>query len=859
LLGATLSIALAVAFISSLGAFVTSSAASLTARSAASVGVDWQVQVTAQGRPADVRAALAKVPDVREVLPVDYATVPSLSATGSSGARTTGQARLVALPPGYTSRVPGQVRYLLGSHSGVLLQQQTAANLAVGPGGGITVSTAAGPAHLTVGGVVDLPHADSFFQVVGTTPGTGASAPPDNVLLLPQSTFDRLTAGLPVVHQFHVVFGRGSLPSDPAAAATAITQRAQHFEAAVAGGALVGNNLGAALSGARQDALYARLLFLLLGLPGLALAAVVAALVVALGADRRRRDMALLRLRGASPGALISLAAGETALTGLLGIAGGIPLALLAVDLALPGRPPLAVGWTVGAALTGLVLAAATQLGPAVRTARRRGAEQVSAAAAKALPIGQPWPLRLGLDVVLLAAAALTFALTARGGYQVVVVPEGVPVSSVNYAALLGPALAWPGLALLVWRASSAVMARRTGRFARQRPGRAPELEAASLRRRRRTVARGAAGLAVALGLAASTAVFTSTYDAQAKLDVALTVGADVTVTEAPGSQVPPSAAAAIATAPGVQAVQPLQHRLAYVGPDLQDLYGIRPTQIGTVAPLRDSFVPGSTIHAALTALARTPDGALLSAETIKDYQLHVGDLVRLRLQTGPQHTYQPVPFHVIGVVKEFPTAPKDSFIIANAAYLTQVTGSNAVSSFLIRSSNPPHTAAALRASLPGVVTVTDIVSARKGVTTASGLAATDLAGLARLELGFGVVLALACSGLALALGISERRRALVLLAALGATARQRGRFLSAEARALLAGGLLGGAGIGATIAYLLVKVLNGIFDPPPSGLAVPFGYLAVLGAAVLAVSAAVLLGLGRLAARAGPSQLRDL
>jgi hypothetical protein len=31
------------------------------------------------------------------------------------------------------------------------------------------------------------------------------------------------------------------------------------------------------------------------------------------------------------------------------------------------------------------------------------------------------------------------------------------------------------------------------------------------------------------------------------------------------------------------------------------------------------------------------------------------------------------------------------------------------------------------------------------------------------------------------------------------------------------------------------------------------------LGAAVLAVSAAVLLGLGRLAARAGPSQLRDL
>ncbi len=859
LLGAALSIALAVAFIASLGAFVTGSAGSLTARAAASVGVDWQVQLTAQGQPADVRAALATVPGVKAVLPVDYATVSSLNATQAGGARTTGQARLVALPPDYPSRLPGQVRYLLGAKEGVLVAQQTAANLALEPGASIIVSTPAGPRSLVVAGVVDLPQADSFFQVVGTTPGTGAFAPPDNVLLLPPPTFQRLTAGLPVVHQFHVVFGRGSLPADPAAAATAITQRAQHFEAAVAGAALVGNNLGAALSGARQDALYAQLLFLLLGLPGLALAAVVAALIVALGADRRRREVALLRLRGAPPGALIRLAAGESLLTGLLGIVGGIPLALLAVRLALPAHTPLSSGWTLGAALAGLVLAATTQLGPAVRTAMHRGAEQVSAAAARALPTGQPWPLRLGLDYALLGAAALTFFLTARGGYQVVVVPEGVPVSSVNYAALLGPAFAWPGLALLVWRLSSAVLARRTGRLVRPRPGRAPELEAASLRRRRRTVARGAAGLAVALGLGTSTAVFTSTYDAQARLDVALTVGADVTITEPAGSQVGPSVAATIAKAPGAKAVQPLQHRLAYVGPDLQDVYGILPTQIGAVAPLQDSFVPGSTIHAALAALNTTPDGALLSAETIKDYQLHVGDLVRLRLPSGADHSYHPVPFHVVGVVKEFPTAPKDSFIIANASYLTVVTGSNAVASFLVRSSDPPRTAAALRTSLPGGGTVTDIVSARHNVATASGLAATDLAGLARLELGFGVVLAMACSGLALALGINERRRALVLLAALGATARQRRRFLSAEARALLAGGLLGGAGIGAIIAYLLVKVLNGIFDPPPTGLTVPLGVLAVLGTAVIAISWSVLVGLGRLAARAGPSQLRDL
>ena len=51
------------------------------------------------------------------------------------------------------------------------------------------------------------------------------------------------------------------------------------------------------------------------------------------------------------------------------------------------------------------------------------------------------------------------------------------------------------------------------------------------------------------------------------------------------------------------------------------------------------------------------------------------------------------------------------------------------------------------------------------------------------------------------------------------------------------------------TIAYLLVKVLNGIFDPPPTGLSVPVTYLLALGLAIIVVSSAVLAFFGRLAA----------
>ncbi|MCW2616565.1 MAG: hypothetical protein JWN08_3559, partial [Frankiales bacterium] len=377
---------------------------------------------------------------------------------------------------------------------------------------------------------------------------------------------------------------------------------------------------------------------------------------------------------------------------------------------------------------------------------------------------------------------------------------------------------------------------------------------------RRQVVARGATGLAVAVGLAASTAVFTATYRQQAALDVALTVGADVAVTAPPSVALPAGIEQTLATAPGARAVEPVQHRFAYVGPDLQDLYGINAATIGRATPLLDSFTPGTTIRAALAALAATPDGVLLSAETLHDYQLRPGDLVRLRLQTGADQQYRPVDFHVVGLVTEFPTAPKDSFVVANGSYLAAKTGSDAVSTYLISSGDPAGTATALRGQLAGTgAQVQDVVSARSTVTTVSGLAAADLAGLSRLELAFGLALALACSGLALLLGAAQRRRALVLLGALGASPRQRGRFLAGEARALLLGGLAGGTVIAATISYLLVKVLTGIFDPPPTGATLPVGYLLALLASVSAATELVVLALRRQGSRGGISQLREL
>jgi putative ABC transport system permease protein len=141
---------------------------------------------------------------------------------------------------------------------------------------------------------------------------------------------------------------------------------------------------------------------------------------------------------------------------------------------------------------------------------------------------------------------------------------------------------------------------------------------------------------------------------------------------------------------------------------------------------------------------------------------------------------------------------------------------------------------------------VTDIVNQRKVV--GSNLTAVELSGLTRVELAFALVLAAAASGLALGLGFQERRRTFAIASALGAKARQLGAFVWAESLFVTGGGLVLGAAIAGGITLLLVKVLTGVFDPPPDHLAVPWGYL----------SGDVLLTIGAVAA-AGAITLRRL
>lgn len=326
---------------------------------------------------------------------------------------------------------------------GVLVAQQTAANLQVTVGDTVTIQRVGlSPVDVKVDGVVDLPYADSLFQTVGVPAGVAPQAPPDNVLLLPKDQwkqfFDPQAAVRPdsIKTQLHVRLAH-NLPQDPSAAYTYVEQLAKNLEVRIAGSGIVGNNLAARLDGVRADSLYARVLFLFLGLPGVILAVLLTLAVAATGRDRRRLEQALLRTRGASTRQILQLASVESLIVGTGGVLLGVILSFIAATTIAPIgtlTSTTTLFWILNAAFIGLILALFAVLYPAWIDARN------STVIAARSPIGvwqKPLWQKVYLDFFFLTLCAIIFWQTASTGYQVILAPEGVPQASVSYETFI--------------------------------------------------------------------------------------------------------------------------------------------------------------------------------------------------------------------------------------------------------------------------------------------------------------------------------------------------------------------------------------------------------------------------------------
>ncbi len=848
-------LAAAVALLGAMILFVGHSLRTMTASVTRTVPLDLQGPVASLGEARGVAAAIEHQPDVAQAAAAATAPFAGLTHEGPAGVTSAGQGYALAVEPDYLRHFT-TFRYLRGSLQAgqVVLDQQLAATLQAQVGDSVTLATREGrpPQRFRVSGVALVTAPDVLFQPLNPLLGPAPAQPPSNVAIVPLATFAKklapqfpsLAAGsagasaVPgaqtgVQWQVQAQLDRAAFSGSPAGALTRAGQIRNSLERKLPGRVQFVDNISAAFNTAAEDALYSEALFVMLAVPG-AILAMGLVYLSALGAvDRDRRELALLRARGAGRRQLLGLAGAEAAVVGIVAGLLGAALAFAAVALLVEGSSRVTPARAAASTAACVVLAVAGALAARLATGMRALSSTVSEGRRSVMRPRRPLWQRLYLDILALGISGLIYWLTASTGFSAVVNPDSNPTLSLSIYMFFAPALLWLGAALLMLRLRGraiAGLARLLGDAGRPHSARGFLLASAS--RRGAAINRGLLLVGLLLAFGVSLGVFTATYDQQSAVDAQLTLGADITATAPPGVALKTGLANKIAGVPGVAGTSAVEHAYAYVGPDLQDTFGIDPATIRRATSLRDSYFLGSSAATALRRLAGRRDGILVSKETIADYSLRLGDLLRLRVLDRRSARFRTVGFHVVGIVQEFPSAPRDSFMVANSGYLQSIDGAGGPNVVFAKASRDPagvarRVAAATRADS---VTVKDI--RHQAAQTVSSITAVDLSGISRLEEAFTILLAAAAMWLFVSLAVSERRHEFATMAAVGASLRDIGAFVRSEAVAILLAAMAFAALLGWLLSEMLVAMLQHVFDPPPDQLAVPWGYLAELGLA---------------------------
>ncbi|MEA2448809.1 MAG: putative transport system permease protein [Thermoleophilaceae bacterium] len=850
-------LAAAVALLGGMLLFVGNSLRTVSAGAVRSVPLDLQGPVTSYAKARSVAAGVARQPGVLQASPVATAPLAKALHNGPSGATSTGSGNVLAVPPGYLAHIK-TFRLLQGGvkPGGVVLDQQMAATLRAHVGDKVSLVTRAGgkPVPLTVTGVALVTAGDQLFQPLNPTVGPAPAQPPANIAIVETGTFAHSVApGLRAITPASV--GSNAQPGaqdgvqwqvqaqlDPAPLAAGTptdafngaTHTANRIERSLPGKVQFVDNLSDSLNTAAGDSLYAQALYILLAVPG-ALIAMGLAYLAALGTvERDRRDLALLRARGSTRRGLLALAGIESAIVGTVAGLLGTGVALAAVELLVAGGAQLTLARGLTTAVVCVLLAiagaAAARLGATFAALRGPVAEGRRSARRERPQLWQ----RLYLDFACLVVSGLIYWLTATTGFSAVVNPDSNPTLSLSVYMFFAPALLWIGATLLLVRLRGRALGWLARRAAGTRAQSTRGFLLASAGRRAGAINRGLVVVGLLLAFGVNVGIFAATYNQQAAVDAQLTLGADVTATTAPGVATKHNLAAKIAAVPGVTATTAVDHSYAYVGPDLQDTYGIDAGSFSAATSLRDSYFVGSTAAQAMHDMRARPDGILVSRETITDYSLARGALLRLRVLDRATGKFHRVPFHVVGIVQEFPSAPKDSFMVANIDYLAKASHSGGPNVVFAKASGDPaavarRVAAATRADGAQVHDIRE-----QTATTTSSITTVDLVGISRIEEAFAIALAAAAMALFVALAIAERRQELATMAALGAPMRRVGAFVWSEAAMVLGASLVLAAGLGWLLSTMLVAMLQHVFDPPPDALAIPWGFLASLGGAAV-------------------------
>jgi putative ABC transport system permease protein len=877
-------LALAVGLFAGILFFVDASTRQMTTNAITPVKLDIVAHATSPNIDiARIATMIAQQRGISTTEPLNAADFAS--ATRLNGTQIASAGRLFALAPSYFHSFD-ILQMSEGSFvpSGAVISEAMAISmkLKVGDTMQLTFAGVAGPIRLPVTGIINPSSADALFSASSEAENNIVS----NLVFVDNSWFQEhlqtplaalasnppasLPAGAVILDpQIHIKIDRVGLPADPTMAALYTEALRRQIERNFPGQIKATDNLAIRLTGVTGDVLSAKMLFIFLGLPGVALAAYLSKFAAELFAEAQRRELGLLRTRGATPRQITTIVALASILLAIVGSVLGLGVGLIALFIAAQTQGsntfnPLAPDFDWGllsnsaaiAFLAGLLLTFLAAFLPALGALRREILQERRVVQRVATV---PFWKRTYLDFLCLGAAVVVLGVSQLNGGFKPTGNEGTALS-LSFYVFLAPLFAWTGLTLLLLRLIERGLASASTLVAalfRRVFGEVGGVAGKSASLRARQVGAATTVIALTLSFGVSLILFQQTYATQKQLDAQYIVGSDIRLT--PPLNTPQTADFATQLlGPGVAGVTAIARDTeARVGSDINTVYGIDIPSFRQVAYLPDSFfvdgtaqqtndalANGTTNYAqgsaqqVLDALARTPNGVIISVEQAQKYNIRFGDPVLLQLYNRTTKQYTQVQAQTVGFFLYLPTSSQDSDFILNRDFMLQKSGNTSVNHFLIKTDGQAGSVSAVSDALSAKyrnvlpVRIETIETVVKADTTS--LTSLNLNGLGAMERLYTIIVTSVGLAVFLLAMINQRRREFGAMRALGANLGHLRRFLFAEASLIAGLSLILGAGIGILLARLLVMLLGIIFTIPPNGLSWPGPELLVMGVSVV-------------------------
>ena len=793
---------------------------------------------------ASISSKLAAAPGVALAEP--FAAAKVLVSSGISGQLT---ARLFAVNLGYFTEHPW-LKTIEGSLSqGVMLSQSVKGAPEFASATSITI-TLPGDAPefsltLPIGGVADLRDATTWFSIpYGEVQGDIVTVP--RAIIIDYKTFESKVlptlrdwaklGGLPPFEpgsnelpnanlESHVTIDHAAYPPDPGLASIWTGQLQKALGRQAGSSVIIADNAAEALLESHEDAINAKMLFLLLGIPGVLVAAALGLTGASALVESYRREEALLRMRGATSGQIAWLAMVQAAVAGFAGSLLGLLVAAIAVS-AVTGRPV----WQ-GVPADSLLLSAAAAVAAGgmssairvlgLRRARRRG----DVAERQLLNRGWSPAWRVArLDLVAVAVGAVILVINVLAGGLKRSPIEGMALM-LSFYVLLAPVALWLGAALLLTRGLLVGLARWA------QPDRLRPLSSWTgacfrwLGRRPAHAGRALITGMLAVAFGAEVLSFSATYRTAKDADAVAAIGSNLRVTPGdPRFALPP-------LGPDVAAVSPVRLVPARIDTDRKTVLAIDLESYAASVTSQPRMLSG----AGHEALVKDPNGVLIHNEIATDFELAVGDKLELTIFPDDFESAKDMELTVIGIYSAFPPTFPETEAVTTVGALPRAE--LVPPDFYLARLAPDRQAPTIAASLSSGPLAQKFVVATSAAPNQRGLTALNVGGLSLIEaVGASLVAAIGVAVLGAFL-VLERRREFAILHSIGADMQQVLTGPALEAAVVVLGSLIFGVPIGLGLGMLAVQVLGLFFALNPPLLTVPIGGLTALALSVIAAS----------------------